>query len=81
MEADPRESIESLLPESLARCACAGSPLRWPWPAGLALRLWMLKQFFLVNGDPLIYGDLAKNLLLHGSYALRPGAAECCIRR
>jgi hypothetical protein len=37
---------------------------------GLALRLWMLKQFFNLEGDPLIYGDLAKNLLLHGSYAL-----------
>ncbi|MFY9854098.1 MAG: glycosyltransferase family 39 protein [Terracidiphilus sp.] len=38
--------------------------------AGLALRLWMLKQFFDLHGDPLIYGGLAKNLLLHGSYAL-----------
>ena len=38
--------------------------------SGLALRLWMLKQFFNLDGDPLIYGDLAKNLLLHGSYAL-----------
>jgi hypothetical protein len=37
---------------------------------GLALRLWMLKQFFNLEGDPLIYGDFAKNLLLHGSYAL-----------
>src|ERR1035437_8860002 len=37
---------------------------------GLALRLWMLKQFFNLEGDPLLYGDLAKNLLLHGSYAL-----------
>ena len=38
--------------------------------AGLLLRLWMLKRFFLVNGDVLIYGGIAKNLLLHGSYAL-----------
>ena len=37
--------------------------------AGLGLRLWMLKQFFELRGDPLIYGDLAKNLLLHGQYA------------
>src|ERR1017187_1079187 len=41
--------------------------------SGLALRLWMLKQFFNLEGDPLIYGDLAKNLLLHGSYALTGG--------
>jgi hypothetical protein len=38
--------------------------------AGLGLRLWMLFKFFEVNGDSLIYGDLAKNLLLHGRYAL-----------
>jgi len=40
---------------------------------GLALRLWMLKEFFNLDGDPLIYGDLAKNLLLHGSYAQTEG--------
>jgi hypothetical protein len=37
--------------------------------AGLALRLWMLKNYFLVNGDSLIYGYIGKNLLLHGQYA------------
>jgi len=48
--------------------------------AGLALRLWMLKQFLDLHGDPLIYGGLAKNLVLHGSYALT-GAAENCAPR
>ena len=43
---------------------------------GLALRLWLLKQFFEVNGDSLIYGGLAKNLLLHGRYALTGGGGE-----
>jgi hypothetical protein len=43
---------------------------------GLAMRLWMLKQYFELDGDPLIYGGLAKNLLLHGSYALNWGSAE-----
>jgi hypothetical protein len=38
--------------------------------AGLVLRLWMLGKLFDVNGDMLIYGDLAKNLLLHGRFAL-----------
>jgi hypothetical protein len=38
--------------------------------AGLALRLCMLRDLFDVNGDQLIYGDLAKNLLLHGRFAL-----------
>ena len=37
--------------------------------AGLGLRLWMLDNFFEVNGDSLIYGELGKNLLLHGQYA------------
>ena len=44
--------------------------------AGLSLRLWMLKQHFLVNGDALIYGGLAKNLLLHGRYALDGSGGE-----
>jgi hypothetical protein len=38
--------------------------------AGLALRLWMLQNVFEVNGDSLIYGGLAKNLLLHGRFDL-----------
>jgi hypothetical protein len=44
--------------------------------AGLGLRLWMLKQFFQVNGDTLIYGGVAKNLLLHGRYALNGAGNE-----
>jgi hypothetical protein len=44
--------------------------------AGLVLRLWMLKEFFEVNGDSLIYGGLAKNLLLHGRYALMGAKGE-----
>jgi hypothetical protein len=47
--------------------------LALPLAIGLALRLWMLKQLFEVNGDALIYGDLAKNLLLHGQFALTAG--------
>jgi hypothetical protein len=38
--------------------------------AGLGLRLWMLKQYFQVNFDSLVYGGLAKNLLQHGHYLL-----------
>ena len=47
---------------------------RW-WPSALALaagaglRLWMLKEFPQTSGDPLLYGGLAKNILLHGQYA------------
>jgi hypothetical protein len=57
---------------SLARVAL---PVALPLAAGLALRLWMLKSLFQVNGDTLIYGDLAKNLL-HGRFSLTlPGGA------
>ena len=40
-----------------------------PLAAGLALRLWMLRDVFQVVGDSLVYGDLARNLLLHGRFA------------
>jgi hypothetical protein len=44
--------------------------------AGLGLRLGMFRDFFEINGDALIYGALAKNLLLHGRYALTVGSGE-----
>jgi hypothetical protein len=51
-------------------------PVALALAAGLLLRLWMLKNLFYVNGDMLIYGDLAKNLLLHGQYALSLAGGE-----
>jgi hypothetical protein len=36
----------------------------------------MLKHFFEVTGDALIYGGIAKNLVLHGRYALTVGTGE-----
>jgi len=47
-----------------------------PLATGLALRLYMLHALFQVNGDMLIYGDLAKNLLLHGRFALTGAGGE-----
>lgn len=44
--------------------------------AGLALRLWTLRNVFEVNGDSLIYGGLAKNLLLHGQFDLTLPSGE-----
>ncbi len=44
--------------------------------AGLALRLWILRNVFEVNGDSLIYGGLAKNLLLHGRYDLTTASGK-----
>src|ERR1039458_6784178 len=37
--------------------------------AGPGLLLWVLKPLFVVNGDALVYGGLAKTLL-HGHYEL-----------
>jgi hypothetical protein len=42
--------------------------------AGGLLRGWMLHKFFEVNGDSRLYGGMAKNLVLHGQYALSDGA-------
>lgn len=44
--------------------------------AGLALRILMLQWVFEVNGDSLIYGGIAKNLLQHGRYALTAPSGE-----
>jgi hypothetical protein len=44
-------------------------PWRLRWPAWLA-PLDAAEASFEVNGDSLIYGGLAKNLLLHGRFAL-----------
>lgn len=41
---------------------------------GLSLRGYFLHWHFLFEGDSLVYGDLAKNWLLHGVYGLSEGA-------
>jgi hypothetical protein len=38
--------------------------------AGLALRLWLMSRYFEAKGDSLVYGGLARNLLVHGRYGL-----------
>ncbi len=42
--------------------------------AAAVLRAWMLRKFFEVNGDSRLYGDMAKNLLVHSRYALSDNA-------
>ncbi len=44
--------------------------------AGFLLRYWMLLRFFEANGDTEVYGDIARNLLLHGQYALTVGPSQ-----
>ena len=41
---------------------------------GIYLRLWMLQAFPQVGGDALIYGGIAKNILLHGQFAITDGS-------
>ncbi len=48
-------------------------PRLWLWVAlplllGLALRLWFIAHMARIDGDTLIYGDIAKNWLEHGVY-------------
>ena len=38
--------------------------------AGAVLRLWFIYAYPEVNGDTLMYGDIAKNWMLHGVYGL-----------
>jgi Dolichyl-phosphate-mannose-protein mannosyltransferase len=59
-------------------------PSRWyaavsvlaPLLAGAVLRIFLFQRFFEANGDPLVYGDIAKNLLLHGRFALTLGSGQ-----
>jgi hypothetical protein len=41
--------------------------------AGAALRLWFIHAYPEVEGDPLVYGDIAKNWMLHGIYGRTTG--------
>jgi hypothetical protein len=52
----------------------AGASIVLALAAGGGLRAWMFQHFFDVNGDSLVYGGIAKNLLLHGRYALTEDA-------
>ncbi len=78
MEPDS-ESQLTALPRSTAK---SGVTLRTallaalPLSAGLALRLFALKNLFQVNGDSLIYGGLARNILLLGRYALNGAGGD-----
>jgi hypothetical protein len=77
MEAAEESQLRALRrPAKKMGQARAALPVALPLAAGLALRLWMLRNLFQVNGDTLIYGDLAKNLLLHGRFDLTLPSGE-----
>jgi hypothetical protein len=44
--------------------------------AGLLLRGWMFRHFFEANGDTEVYGDIARNILQHGQFALTVGPGQ-----
>ena len=54
----------------LAIAAAVGAALG----AGLLLRLWFVLLHPQLTNDSLVYGDLAKNLLLHGAYGFSTAA-------
>jgi hypothetical protein len=74
MEADPlSQSMQTVTAGNRLRTVVSILPALL---AGALLRFWMLKHFFEVTGDALIYGGIAKNLLLSGRYALTVGTGE-----
>ncbi len=44
--------------------------------AGAFLRIWMFQRFLETNGDTAVYGDIARNFLVHGRYALTLGSGQ-----
>jgi hypothetical protein len=66
------ESMKADRPrQSTARSSAAGTLATvLALVTGALLRIWMLRKFFEVSGDARLYGGMAKNLLLHGQYAL-----------
>ncbi|HTW81288.1 MAG TPA: glycosyltransferase family 39 protein [Terracidiphilus sp.] len=47
-----------------------------PLAVGLGLRIWALRVCFEADYDALIYGGIARNLILHGRYALNGAGGE-----
>ncbi|MGP8271661.1 MAG: glycosyltransferase family 39 protein [Terracidiphilus sp.] len=60
--AKTRDALRATLPVALALAV------------GALLRIWMFREFPQDEGDSLIYCGLAKNLLLHGRYAITDGS-------
>ena len=74
MEGEPlSQSNQTVLPSRGGQYALRVMPALL---AGALLRIWMLRHFYEVTGDALIYGGIAKNLLLSGRYALTVGTGE-----
>src|ERR1700740_803845 len=57
---------QSSAPRPIAASAKSLTSVALALLAGGVLRIWMFRNFFQTNGDTLVYGGIAKNLLLHG---------------
>jgi len=68
-----RRSI-STSPATTSSSRLSGLIIAAALAVGFLLRLWFIARLSQVAGDSLVYGDIAKNLLLHHVYGLtRPG--------
>jgi hypothetical protein len=74
MEAEPLSQSMEL--RTAPRQVAASVSVVLALAAGGLLRAWMLGKFFEANGDTLVYGGIARNLLWHGRYALTLGSGE-----
>ncbi len=74
MEAEPLSQSTEL--RATPRRAAARVSVVMALAAGGLLRAWMLSKFFEANGDTLVYGGIAKNLLSLGRFALTLGSGE-----
>ena len=71
------DAPESQLPRLMAKtrdALRAALPVVPALAVGALLRVWMFGEFPQDEGDSLIYAGLAKNLLLHGRYAITDGS-------
>src|SRR5690348_6527774 len=85
MEASPEIEPSYLFKRDASGRANARTPIVYAAAllSGLALRISMLAKVFQAQGDSLVYGGIARNLLLHRSYAynLDSGALHATLIR
>jgi hypothetical protein len=67
---------EMKIPRNLSGRLRLAAAVVVPLALGLLIRLRALQKLFQVIGDSVIYGDIARNLLLHGRYALTGANGE-----
>jgi hypothetical protein len=61
--------------ETESQLTALGGKMKWlsitlALAGGAVMRLWMLKDLPQISPDTLLYGNMAKNLLLHGQFAV-----------